>query len=479
MPGDRRLYAAVSGFYALSRLALYLAGVRFGVSYRWQHLHDLDLLKERLWETLFYTHAFTPLLDLVVGVVLKISEQHSVAIYQGLYLALGFAFVNAMAYLLSALRFGRRAAFAAVAVFCGTPPFVYLESFLHYEFPTAALLAVAGVFLHRALATGRWPWFLLFFADCVLVACVRTSFHLVWVLACVGLAALFFRRGWRVVLATALGPVLALVALYAKNLAIFGVFGLSSWVGFNLAIVTTQRLDAAERRAWVREGNINPVSDISLYSGPRVYAAAAKIDLGRKWGVPVLDRLDRAGDIPNYNHWSYLEVSKLRVKDNRYYLSRYPWRYLRTVKDGYVDYFRPTTRWHPQDETASPHLENRAVIGRFERAYNRFVHSRVLPPFGLYVPLLAFLFYGTAVALGTVWRRRFEGCLEEQLILFMAFCSFYVPLLSCLVTIGELERYRFMVEAFMWIVALWAARRAFDAAQAAGPWWRGSKAALK
>jgi hypothetical protein len=28
---------------------------------------------------------------------------------------------------------------------------------------------------------------------------------------------------------------------------------------------------------------------------------------------------------------------------------------------------------------------------------------------------------------------------------------FYVPLLSCLVT-GEMERYRFLVESFMWIV---------------------------
>jgi hypothetical protein len=36
-----------------------------------------------------------------------------------------------------------------------------------------------------------------------------------------------------------------------------------------------------------------------------------------------------------------------------------------------------------------------------------------------------------------------------------------VPVLSCLVTIGELERYRFMVEAFLWITALWAGKQLY------------------
>ena len=70
MLSGKRLYATVAGFYALSRLLLWALGVRFGATSDWQHFADLDLLQHRLWETLFYYHAFTPFMNLLVGGVL-------------------------------------------------------------------------------------------------------------------------------------------------------------------------------------------------------------------------------------------------------------------------------------------------------------------------------------------------------------------------------------------------------------------------
>jgi hypothetical protein len=51
-----------------------------------------------------------------------------------------------------------------------------------------------------------------------------------------------------------------------------------------------------------------------------------------------------------------------------------------------------------------------------------------------------------------------QYCVNEKTVLFMALNWFYVPSVSCLVTFGELERYRFLVEAFAWIMGVCVAQ---------------------
>lgn len=460
VPGARKLCLALSAFFAASRLLLYLVGVRYHADYAWQHFHDLDLLTDRLWETLLYTHAFTPFMDLFVGVAHKLAGDHAPVLYQAVYLGLGLAFTLSVGYLLLAVGFGVRAAFAVAALFACTPAFIYFETFLHYEFPAAALLCVSVVLLHRALTRDRpLRFWLAFFFTCALIAFIRTTFHLVWLAAMLVVALAFQRRAYRAILAAAVLPLALVVGLYAKNQVLFGFFGTSSWFGFNLAIVTTERMDRAERMQWIQEGRLHPVTGVPLYSGVRAYKRW--VDLERKTGIPVLDRKRRANGEPNYNHYGFIEVSKLRMQDDRYVMRERPRDYARTVLEGYVDYFRPTTRWHPFDAKRSPHNANRVHLAPWENAYNTAVHTLPFAPAGLYAPLLALLFYALGLALVRLWRARLEGCVEEKLVLVMIASALYVPVLSCLVTIGELERYRFMVEAFMWICAAWAGKQLF------------------
>jgi hypothetical protein len=447
----RRLYVAITGIYVLTRVVFFLLGVRFGADYLWQHFHDTDLLKDRLGETLLYTHAFTPFINLFVGLVLKLSEAHAVGIYHGIFLVLGLGFSLCLGYLLDVFRLKGWVVLLLVTLFCCSPPFIYFENFLHYEFMAAALLALAAVLFHRALAAGTWLRWSAFFLAAALIAYVRTTFHLVWLVFLVGMAILFQARRWRTILTAALLPMVLVAALYAKNRVMFGFFGSSSMVGFNLAYMTTKQMQPYERREWIDRGRFTPIAAIGLFEPPQAYAAY--IDLNKRTGIPVLDRMQRHNGQANFNHWSYAELSKLRMADNRYFLAHHRARYLQTVRQGWVDYFRPTTRWHPHDAEASPHRDNRRVLGPWENFYNAALHSFPLPPFGLYALLLVAIGYTTGRALRLLWQRRLHSCLPEKLALFMAFNCLYVPALSCLVTIGELERYRFMVEAFMWVLA--------------------------
>ena len=446
----RRLYLATSAVYILSRLVLGFLGVRYGADYLWQHFHDVDLLKERLGETLLYTHAFTPFINLIAGVVLKISETHQLAIYGALFLLLGLGFVNCLVYLFDVFGVRRRAIVAVVALFSLTPGFVYFENLFHYEFIAAALLAMAAVVFHRALCLRRLADWVVFFSIAALICYVRTTFHLVWLLALVALAVICDRRMWRKILLAAVAPTLLVVGLYAKNQVQFGFFGASSMVGFNLAYMTTRQMSEAERRQWVAEGRFHPIALVGLYSPTDAYAPW--VDLNRKTGVPVLDRPYRTNGQPNYNHLSFVTTSRLRMADNRAYLSVRPGQYLSTVAKGYVDYFRPTSRWHPLDPKSSPHAANRQVIGTWENIYNNAVHGLFLRPFGLYLALLPFGLWASFGALIRLFKSRWQANPGDKLLVLLAFCSVFVPGLSCLVTIGELERYRFLVEGFIWVL---------------------------
>jgi hypothetical protein len=199
------------------------------------------------------------------------------------------------------------------------------------------------------------------------------------------------------------------------------------------------------------------VSGVKVFSGPRAYAKY--VDIRHKTGIAVLDRLTRRNGQPNFNHQSFIEISKLRMRGSRYYLEQRPWQYADTVMHAWVAYFKPTTRWHPRDARSSPHRENRAVLGGWEDLYNDVFHRFPIPPVGLYLPWAVVFGYGVARALRHALRRRFDACPREQLVLWMAFNCVYVPGLSCLCAISELARYRFIVEASMWTVFLWALQR--------------------
>jgi hypothetical protein len=464
---DKQLYAAVVAVFALTRLLLHAAGVSFGVSYDWQHFHDLDLLEHRLWESLLYTHSFSPSMNLLVGLLLKTGTSHPLLVYQSVFAALGLCFAMCLGYVLRALSFGRVTSLAIVSLFICTPAFIYLENLFHYEFPTAAVLMLSWFALHRALVTRRAGYWCGFFALCALLAYLRLTFHLAWVVTMLALALCFDARKWRMLLAAAVLPLMLVVALYAKNQLLFGFFGSSSRTGFTMALVTTQQLSKQERRDWVRQGRLHPASLRSVYSGAQAYAQF--VDLGAATGIPVLDRLTRKSGAVNYNHWALIEVSALLAKDARYVLSQRPTLYLKTLRRGVTDYFAPTTRWHPKDPAGSPHQANRAVVGAWENAWNAFMHSAPPRPYGLYVLLLALDGYALVVAALRLLRRRFRDSVQEKLILAMLLNVIYVPALSCMVAIGELERYRFLVEAPMWIAALWALRLLASLMSAAKP----------
>lgn len=450
-----REHAGLSAAFLISRILLHFFGLRMHLELGWMFLADPTELDARLLETAAYFHVFPPGMNLLTGVLLKLAPEHLAALAQTLFMGVGLVLANAFYYLCRRL-LARRPALAVTLAFCVTPQCLFFEHLYLYTELVACLLCVSCALFHHASRRGALGSWLALFLVCAAIGWLRSTFHLAWFVAVVMLAAWLHPAQRRRIALASLGPFLLLGALYVKNWAIFGVFASSSWLGGNLSQVTVARMPKAEREAWQREGKLSPYAGISVFAGPERYARFFPEQ--RLEGMPdSVNRLDRPSvGAPNYNHWWLYEVNRARGEDALTYVRERPFAYLETVASGVSALFSPSTTWHPVKGDENPHAEHRRVLGGYERLYNGLVHEGFLAPVGFYAFLPLVLGLSWWKALG--WRRSGKGrvAARASTLCFASFQVLYVAAVSSLVTYGEASRFRYQVEALIWLLAITA-----------------------
>lgn len=440
--------------FIASRAALYLAGVRFEFGLDWMWLSDPADLRERLLETLYYFHAFPPGMNLVTGILLKMGGADAATLALAMFWGLGLAFVNALFHLCRVSGVSTPVALGMALAFSLVPQSIYLEHLYLYDYPIATLLCVAAVCFYEAARRGSfWMW-LAFFAICTAIGVTRSTFHLVWFAAMVGAGVwLSERAARRRVLGAAAVPAAVLLALYVKNFALFGAFSAFTFGPVSHNLVTTWHLSPEVRDSWIAEGRLSPFAAVSVYAGPREYLSLLGPSV-RADGPPQLTRLDRPSvHAGNYNHRLFLEVNRRRRADAQAYVQARPFAYAATVLTGLRDMFTPSTVWHPAEPTdRSPHHQHRQVLGSYEASYNRLIHSLPVPPIGLYV-FVPFVFVSTLRRARSLLRvGDSQGRALGALLSFCLFQIAFVVTVSIAFTFRELARYRYQVEAMLWLV---------------------------
>jgi hypothetical protein len=451
----------LSGVFVLSRVALALAGLGMNFELDWMFLSEPRELQQRLFQTLYYFHAYPPGMNALTGVLLKLGGSHAALFAELLFCALGLLLVNALLFSWRAFSLPPRARLLAAAAFCLIPQALYFEHLYLYEHLVAALLCFAGALLFVAVRRRRaGPW-LAFFTVCGLIGLFRSTYHLTWFAGMLALALLLTRRRHvRALLIGAAGPGVVLLALYLKNWALFGVFGATSAGGGNLTHVTVARLPEHVRDAWVKSGKLSAFATRHVYAPPGEYLDLVPASHGAPWvDVPALSALEKTSfHSANFNHWAFLDVNRHRRDDALTCITSRPTEYASTVWSGLIQLFGPSTRWHPRDKgRGSPHFEHRRVLGGYEAAYNTLLHRLPFAPVGLYVLLpwpLVWIGRRTWVnARSRVLVRRARAALLGFSLLQIV----YLVVTSALFTIGESARYRYQVEPQIWLaVTLWA-----------------------
>lgn len=449
-----RAHAWLSVLFLCGRAALALAGLRFSFSLDWMWLSDPGDLRDRWLETLLYFHAFPPGMNALTGVLLKIGDSNAAGLAHAVFLGLGLVFINGLFYLARAVGLSARAGFALAFVFSLIPPSIYFAHLYLYEWPVATLLCVAAGLFYRAVLRPSFTVWLACFAVCAAIAVTRSSFHLAWFVAVAGLGAWFAARGSRrAVVAAAIAPGLLLVALYGKNLWLFGEFAASTFGPASYTLVTVAHLPPDVRDAWVREGKLSPFATTSVYAPPRDYARYFADPEHERW-PPQLTRLEhREVSAPNFNHWWLLEVHRARRADALAYLRDRPRDYVANVAAGLRDMFGPSTAWHPRDGTpASPHYQHQRVLGGYEAWFNRVLHSLPVAPIGLYIVLPVIVVWALALAWKLLRSGGNANRARAALLIFCVFQIVYVVAASSMLTFLESARYRFQIEWAIWLI---------------------------
>jgi hypothetical protein len=418
----KRDSAALLGLSLLALAVCWLCGMRLpggDLGTAW-HLLDEALLRDDLLRSVFYLHAQPPLLNLLVGMALKLFGSAAPAALTVLWAACAIAAVlatQALALRLGATRWLAFAAGASVAV----APATWL--YVHHvgpEMATAAALVGSVALVARGTRRSVWGGFALLGIAC----CLRSLLAPPVVLLALAVAG---RKAVR----PALAVFAVLAAISIKNAAIAGTLSTSSWMGMNFARVTAARLPPAQRR------ELSPLTALAPFSSGEQYAALVPV---APTGIPALDELRKTSGATNYNALVFARVSRMLLRDDLRALSISP----RAVFSGWalswMLFFRPASEWRYV-------AENRQRIAPWADFWDHALLLELPLPFAplgqteVFLTLLA----GVAVLVRALVRAPSPGLWYAVVLIACVAC------LGNTFDVGENYRFRFLV------APLWAA----------------------
>ena len=441
-----------------SRGAYFVAGVRFDTSPfpGYMQFIDDELLRERLIESIWYSHAHPPGLSLLVGLAYRSFGDQAPLFLSMLYHGLGFAVALGVFALTLRLTGTRVAAYICSALLVMSPGFVLYENWLMYTFLEVALLTASAVALYKTLDRGSMAWAAALFTALAVLVLTRGFFHLGWFALVVGYVA-WAAPNRRQVLAAAVLPLAAATLWYAKNYFYFGTFAGSTMFGLGLSNITTLTVPRADLQPLIAQGIVSPFALVSRYE--RVDTLFATKD-DSPTGVPVLDQPYKRTGEPNYNYRPMIAINEQYARDGLSVIWHYPKNYAVGV------YIANRLYFSPPSVNFYFSAANRAAAKPFERVFNRLLFGVgnpgliEQPHFGfgerypLQVNTSAWLIAWSALVLVFGALRVSPAFLGRTVadrtalitLGYLLFVMLYVYALGTLVELGENHRYRFVTE---------------------------------
>jgi 4-amino-4-deoxy-L-arabinose transferase-like glycosyltransferase len=465
-------YVIVVALFAIARLLYGLLGVHFDSSTLLPYMQFIDpsLLRERLLESLWYYHAHPPLLNLFVGVGLKLFGEHADVYYALCFHVLGLAMALAVYALTLRLAGARAAAITVVTLLVFSPAFVLYENWLMYTLPSAALLTISALLLHQYLVTQRTRWAVAFFSVLAILLLTRSLFHLAWMLLIFVLLAILLRNHWRQVLLAGVAPLLVVVFWYAKNYHYFGTFGASTSMGLGLANITTLMVEREALIPMIREGRLSQYVMVSRYEHPELLFM---LQIMPRTGVPVLDEVKKSdGRSYNYNNLQLAGANRYYAHDAVQVARTFPASYVIGLILSNRLFFSPTNmNWYfskgnreavrPMEQIFNPLLYGVGAIPRvMEQPHYGFVHRNTIE---VNTSLLLIALWCVLLPWGYLQARRGVFAADpaikpRALVLgFIVLTALYLYVVSTAIELGENYRYRFNIEPLFLVLAATAA----------------------
>ncbi len=469
------LIALVAIFLA-SRYALRLSGLTFDMrplDTSWQII-DPVLLRHDLARSLFYMHGQPPLYNLFLGLALKLAPSAAGAAWllSAAYMAMGLLLVIVLYRLLRGLGVAAWPSVAVATLFLLSPATILYENIPYYTCPAALLLCLCALLFQRMVTAFTPGRALALFLCMTALIYTRSLFQIPWFAALVLFCLWALPGHRRQILVTAALPLVLIALLYAKNGLIIGQPSTSSWLGMSLAKLTTMRLSQTQRRAMIDAGELSPLARVPPYSVPEAYRAYEPSVPAT--GIPILDQKRKSTAHINFNYRIYPIVSRQYLDDALTVVKKRPLTYLDAVGSAWLMFLRPSSDY--------PFLQdNRAQIAPLVRFFNRYVGGQPVytrtPGFDFhgagsiaYLVAAGFVLcvvWGGALGVRALTRR--HACKADLTLLFLWLNVLYVSVIGNAFEIGENQRFRFLINAFLSIMlAVLACRACRHAARTVG-----------
>lgn len=305
----------------------------------WQII-DLDLLKTRLLESVWYLHSQPPLFNFFLGIVQKWSWGFDRALYHAIYLLLGLSTAFGIFHLQLRFRISIPIALSLTCLCLLSPSWLLYEHWLMYTFPVMAFLTLAGLTLHRYLETKTFRDGTLFFSTLVLLVYLRSIFHLYWAAIVLLILLPAFWSEKKKLLKTAFVPCCLICFLFVKNAYLFGSWSSSTWLGPNLMRMAYIVPNDIFQKA-ILQKKVSSYVRIHPFVPLDFYKWESGFDPDKTWGVPVLDRQKKLDGDPNFNNGLYVAINRQYQKDAVTLISLAPRPYIELVQHSWRIFCQP------------------------------------------------------------------------------------------------------------------------------------------
>jgi hypothetical protein len=417
----------------------------------WQTL-PMRFLLESPADSLLHCHSQPPMLNVVGLAVRRLAgEGRHLAATHTLQMLLG-SLACAMAYALLRHLTGKPGVSFAVAVLLALAPAMFLyEAFLLYTLLIAFFLMLFLFCLVRAARGRRMRDLVACTAALNLLMLTQTSFHPMLLLPFLALGALLAGPRWRRFLAWSLLASSLTLGWYAKNQAVFGFFGASSWMGSNFWRIVSANYTREELLALRDAGVIEPAAaERGCFDRPSKFVPYG---FDRTSDVPVLSQDD-------YNNVNMPDISRMHQRNAIRLLRHDPRHYLANVAEAYGLFCKPSFHTRPLATNAGrlpaavrdlSLLDGRRLLARANERWG--THWTSLYQF--LIPLLLLAYGGRAFWLCRFSPRSWAALLRAYPVeAALCFLVFYLTAVSILFEHGENCRFKFPIESVVVCMAV-------------------------
>ncbi len=373
MPKEGKRYVFLLIFlFTLSRAF----ASKFGISThdtQWlTQAFDISLMQKGLLGNIFYDLYQAPLLNLSIGIFVKLFPNHWPAAMAITFSITSLILILEIYFSLILFNVNRKIAFWVALFILFNPALIYYERYIIYHTPVAFLLVNAVMMLQLYLRKNNIMYLFLTYLSLAILVCYRTSFTLYWFLFFISALIFLLKDYKRNIIAFSI-PLILILGVYVKNQMVFNYWGTSNMVGNNLASFTSYVSGDVKQKA-IEENKVSKFYSVGIWNDDmNAFKPYLKDTIvPEKFATVGVLNNPRSGAQISHHHYFKHEILNSLFKDAKYLIFQEPICIVKGFVWGMYVYFMPQGDYVAQNG-------NLKKIYWWNRIYNIYLTGQLDP----------------------------------------------------------------------------------------------------